>query len=208
MFRMRAPLSLVAVLLMIAVVVAVLVGGRLYQDWSSQHQPSPAHSSRPEATLAELEARPLTLPTVKVGDPCPQNPGTNSTGHAFGSGPVFADGSSPITTSWGNYFDIGYFTAPGVTGLVLIRGRDLRNWTNVVVFVGKYAAGPTVGSDPQIQQGVQHSEALLDMSHAQRPLLNKETYWSVRQGLPASASNCFGFQFDGTDFTETFTSGT
>ena len=65
MFGLRAPMPLVAVLVLIAVVAAVFVGGRLIQDWSSLHNGTPAgqHGS---ATLAQLEGIPLNLDTAFV----------------------------------------------------------------------------------------------------------------------------------------------
>src|SRR5207248_9652894 len=45
LFRIRAPLSLVAVFLLIALVAAVFIGGRLIEDWNAVHNGSPAGQS-------------------------------------------------------------------------------------------------------------------------------------------------------------------
>jgi len=42
MLRLRVPLSLVAVFVLVALVVGVLIGGRLMQDWNSFHNSAPA----------------------------------------------------------------------------------------------------------------------------------------------------------------------
>ncbi|HEV2475970.1 MAG TPA: hypothetical protein VGX22_05480 [Candidatus Dormibacteraeota bacterium] len=202
--RLRLPLSLVAVFLVIVVATALLVNERLILKRSS-NEPAPAGQS--SVTLAQLESRPIDLPTIGPNDPCPQNMGTNSRGYTLGSGPVYADGGNATTTNWGTYFDVTYFTAPDLTGLVLIRGRDLRDANIHVVFVGKYGAGPVVGNDPDPQGGAQHDELLLDASHPSQHL-NADGMWAVRQGLAKSASNCYGFRVDGRGFTETFTGGT
>lgn len=200
-FRLRVSLALVAAVLIAAVgVTAVLT-------WNSLHSNVSPAGQVPQVTLQQLEARAVVLPKLAASDACPQNEGTNPYGYTLGNGPVYADGSNPITTAWGNYFDIPYFTKAGLTGLVLIRGRDLRapNWH--VVFVGTYAAGPIIGTDSDPQAGAQHEEAVLDASHPPKTL-NGQGIWTVRQGLPTSASNCFGFQIDGADFSERFTGGT
>ena len=201
-YRLRISLALVAAVLVVAVGAAAVI------TWNSLHSSnvSPAGSA-PPATLAQLEARPVDLPTIGPNAPCPQNVGTNSLGFDLGSGPVYADGSNPIATSWGNYFDIPYFTRTGLTGLVLIRGRDIRATTGSVVFVGKYAAGKVVGTDPDPKGGTQYDEAVLDVSHPPSLVVHGTHAWTVRQGLPMSASGCFGFQFDGSDFTERITGG-
>ena len=208
--RFRAPLSLVAVFLFIAVVAAVLVGGRVIQDFSSFHRNTPAVTpeatpATPVATLAELEARPLRLPTLKPSDECPLSSGTNSYGYQFGDGPVYANGGNPRATAWGNWFYIAYYTAQNLHGPVLIRGRDLRSNTIRVLFAGNYVAGPSVGNDPQ--QGKQYAEVVLDADHPPARTSNGLGLWTVDQGLPKAASSCFGFQFDGTGFSEVITGG-
>ena len=205
MLRLRVPVTLVAVFMLVALVVGVLVGGRLMQDWNAFHNAAPA--APPSATLAELEARPLVLPSIGPNDTCPVT-GVSDPNHQFGDGPVFADGNSPIGTAWGSYFDIPYFTAPSLRGLVLIRARDVRSSTIRVVFVGKYVAGPIVGNDPSPKAGAQYEEAVFDASNPPQRSPQHEGIFIVRQGAPADASNCFGFQIDGNGFTETFTGGT
>jgi hypothetical protein len=205
MFRMRAPLSLVAVMALIALVAAVLVGGRIVQDWNKFHNGTPAGQTKgPDfaAQVALLEQRPLVLPTLKAGAVCPNTGNNNPIGYAYGSGPVYAAGSSPQTSTWGNFFWIAWFTDPHLTGPVLIRGTDLQGHT--VVFSGTGAYGPVIANDPAQTSPALHSELVLDAGH---PTQRQNGYgvFTVRQGLPKSAGGCAGFQIDGPAFTETFT---
>lgn len=207
MFRVRTPLSLVAVFLLVAVVLAVFVGGRLVHDWNTFHNGTPAgHSNQTQsqfdAQIALLEQRPLSLPTVKAGADCPDTGNTNSVGYNYGSGPVYADGSGAVTTAWGNFFDIPYFTDPHLTGPVLVRGTDLLGHS--VVFTGTGAYGPVIGNDPAQASPALHSEFVFDAGH---PKQRENGYgvFQVRQGLPKDAGVCAGLQIDGPTFTETIT---
>jgi hypothetical protein len=206
MFRMRAPLSLVAVLLMIAVVGAVLIGGRLYQDWSAQHRPTPGHSPT-QPTLAQLEARPLTLALLKPSDECPSGP--FDAANDIGAGPLHVIQGQAVDTSWGRYFFLSASTEQGLSGLVLVRAEDARSG-QPLVFVGQYAAGPTLGNDTLRGSTVQqHPELVFDISHPPSKGVNGQTFWSFTVGVPkASIGSCFGWQvngqFNGQAFTETF----
>lgn len=211
LFRLRAPLSLVAVLVLIALVVGALIGGRLISDWNSSHSSIPA--GQPQLTVADLEARPIILPTIGPNDPCPVKTGTNSFGLAYGSGPVYADGGNGRNTSWGTYWDIYWYSAPSLRGPVLIRGRDLRSSTERVVFIRNYVAdvaGPVVGNDPSPGTGDQYAEITFNASDPSHRIHNALSPWNgfgswlVRQGLSNNASDCVGFQIDGSGFTETF----
>ena len=79
MFRMRAPLSLVAVLIGVAPVAAVLVGGRIIADWNGHFNPAPAGQPRsqlPEGGPVPSELRGdwiMTADEAKAiaGDSCP-----------------------------------------------------------------------------------------------------------------------------------------
>lgn len=207
MFRMRAPLSMVAVFLLIALVVAVLIGGRLVHDWNATHNGTPAGQSTEtqsqfDAQVALLEQRPLHLPTVNADATCPDTGNINKVGHVYGSGPVYADGSGAEASAWGNFFNIPWFTDPRLTGPILIRGTDLQGHS--VVFTGTGAYGPVIANDPAQTSPQLHSELVIDAGH---PKLRENRYgvFQVRQGLPKDAGGCAGFQIDGPTFTETFT---
>ena len=100
MLRLRVPLSLVAAFVAIALVVGVLIGGRLMQDWKSFRKPAPAGGG--QSQLAQLESRPLVLPTPTSQFDC--KPGPFNSAGSLGNGPIFADGGGTSSTSWGIYF--------------------------------------------------------------------------------------------------------
>ena len=214
--RVRVPLAMVASLLLVALAVGALAGGRVYRDWSSFFN-RPAQAGG----LAALEARPLHLPVVAAGEPCPSGPNATLTGvgdgRAFGDGPVFGMPIAPDSdTAWGTYGFQWLLTQRGLTGLVLGRGRDLITGGSVV-FVGTFASGPTSGEDRDKNGFVikQHREVVLDTSNPPADTNPPEVYfqgsenyvaWQVNVGLPAGSSGCVAFQFDGPGFSEVFVS--
>ncbi len=208
MLRLKAPLSLVAVMLLIALVVGALIGGKLVQDWNADHS-TPAGGLTKAQQVADLEARPWQQALLQAGAPCPDGP-KDSAG-VYGSGPFHGDpslGAGPEQTSWGSYFFLVGATDSTATGLMLIRARDMHTGASLV-FVGQYATGPVVGTDTvRGVAGQQHVEVLLDMSHrptgsaAKGP--NGSTYWSVNVGAAKAWPSCVAWQVDGTDFTEAF----
>jgi len=203
MLRLRVPLALVAVFMLVALVVGVLIGGRLMQDWNSFRNSAPAGGVS-QSALAQLEAKPLILPTLKAGDACPATPG-NALGFDFGTGPVYALGGPESLSPWGYYFDVTWITAPDLTGPVLVRGRDLMS-NRQVVFVGAYSAGSVVGTDTQSGSKItQRAEILLDAGHPHSRGSNGYGEFPVHQGLSQGWVGCVGFQIDGPDFTETIT---
>lgn len=203
MLRLRVPLSLVAVFVLVALAVGALIGGRLMQDWNAFHKSAPAGGVS-QSALAQLEARPLTLPTLKAGDSCPISPG-NSVGFDFGTGPVYIDGGPEALSPWGYYFDVTWFTARDLTGPVLVRARDLMS-NRTAVFAGTNSAGAVVGTDTLAGSTVtQRAELLLDAGHPHSRLTNGYGVFAVRQGISLGWVGCAGFQIDGPDFTETIT---
>lgn len=163
------------------------------------------------AKLAQLEARPLLLQAVAPGNSCP---GHRESVIDLGYGSITVNGDGPIyfsgkglqaTTSWGEYYDPTYYVPPQLTGIVLLRTRDLKSG-RAGVFVGPYAAGDVVGTDTIDSKPVQqHAEVVLDASH--HPATSSRSkwgIWNVRQGWPTGWSGCFGFQLDGAGFTEVF----
>jgi hypothetical protein len=203
MLRLRVPLALVAAFMLVALVVGVLIGGRLMQDWNALRNPAPAGGTS-QSALAELGAKPLTLPVLKPGDACPNSP-NNSLGFDFGNGPVYAMGGRESVSPWGYYFDVTWITAPDLTGPVLIRGRDLMSNRNVV-FVGAYSVGAVVGTDTQSGKTItQRGEILLDAAKPHARGSNGYGEFPVEQGLSKGWVGCVGFQIDGPGFTETFT---
>ncbi len=191
--RMRAPLSLVAVFVVIALIAGALVGGRLIADWRSFS--APRVPAAPMTPLQKLEARPLHQPTVRSATECPHGP-YGSSGDA-GVGPLHMSGSAvEIPTSWGSYFHVFLFADGPVTGPILVRAKDLVDHQRLV-FVGPYAAGPAVGTDVLAGQVVQQQlEVVID--HVAPPYA-----WQFEVGDPNGGA-CTGWQIDGPGFTETF----
>jgi hypothetical protein len=203
--------SLVAALLVVLLIASVMVGIHVWRDRSLLNT-SPAAPTFDPVEIARLTARPLILPVVPPGGACPVSysnvidPGGNSFS-AIGEGPMYVTGQGlQRTTKWGGYYDPTYYAGPQLSGIVLVRIRDLRTG-RAGVFVGRYAAGTVVGTDTIDGKAVQqHGYAILDAS---RPPATSGTskwgIWQIRQGWPTGWSGCWGFQLDGPDFSEVLT---
>jgi hypothetical protein len=210
--RLRSLTVAAAVVMLGVTAVGVLVGGRLYRDWNG-------FANRDGSAIAALEARPLHLPTLGPGDACPIGPITSlqgvGSGEAFGDGPVIAMPIEPDhQTGWGSYGYQWLLVRRDVTGLVLVRGKDLVSG-EALVFVGTFATGPTTGEDTD-KDGFpvkQHDEGYLDASHPPQDTNLPEVSfagadrffaWQMSVALPAGAAGCVAYQVDGADFTEVF----
>jgi hypothetical protein len=201
MLRLRVPLSLVAVFVAIALVVGVLIGGRLMQDWNSFRNSAPAGGGG-QTQLAQLESRPLVLPTPGSYLDCKSGP-FNSAG-AFGKGPLYGFGGATSTTSWGTYFHNLAYAETNINGPILVRVNDLFTH-EPVVFVGQYAAGPVVGHDTVDGVAVeQHTELVFDTSQASKSPTTHKFAWPFIAGVPNSWSSSTGWQIDGVGFSEVF----
>lgn len=199
--RMRVPLSLVAVFVLIALVVGVLIGGRLIQDWNSFHNGAPAGDSY-QSEVAQLEAAPWRIPVIHSHVECTNGP-TNSAG-SFGSGPVYGDGGATSKSNWGEYYHNLAYAETKIAGPILVRARDLFT-DQPVVFVGRYAAGPVVGSDTVDGRTYQqHVELLLDASHNSKVPAVHKFNWDFIAGVPTNWSGSTGWQIDGIGFSEVF----
>ena len=192
--RLRAPLSLVAVFVVIAVVVGALIGPRLMADWRSFI--APPQPAAPQTPLQKLEARPLHFPTVHSTADCPSGPYDKN--GSLGSGPLHLAGSAVSPeTGWGTYHeDLLYADGP-LEGPILVRGQDLVTRQRVV-FVGTNSYGPVAGSDAINSRFYeQHLELVIDVP---APPYS----WVFTFGEQKNASNCAGWQVDGPGFTEVF----
>jgi hypothetical protein len=214
----RAPLSLVAVFVLISLVVGILVGGRLASDWLNSKRSLPAGIDTMQ--LTQLEGRQFQMPLLKPGAACPGGPWDPATGW-WGTGPVHvyswnSSGFVPSTISrWGVYSPFHAETDRNISGPVLVRARDL-NTGDWLVFVGQNTSGPVGGTD-QLggHEVVQRLELALDASHPQGAASGGFYAWSFTVGLKADTSHhnsalpvgpviCTGWQIDGVGFTETF----
>lgn len=201
MLRLRVPLSLVAVFVAIALVVGVLIGGRLMQDWNSFRNSAPAGGAG-QSELVQLESRPLVLPTPASLADCKSGP-YNSTG-SYGKGPVYGDGGGTSTTSWGVYFHNLAYAETNIPGPILTRASDVFTH-EPVVFVGQYAAGPVVGHDTVDGVAVeQHTELVFDTGQASKSPSTHKFAWPFIAGVPSTWSGSSAFQIDGVGFSEVF----
>ena len=197
MLRMRVPLALVAMFMLVALVVGVLVGGRLMQDWNSFRNSAPAADSY-QTQVAQLEAVPLRIPVVQGPLSCQTGP-YNSHG-SYGTGPVYGDGGGVTSSSdWGLYYTNTAYTESNVAGPILVRALDIYT-RQPVIFIGPYVAGPVATSDTVNGRVYdQHPELVLNMSAS-----DKSARWVFRAGVPKSWSGSTGWQIDGIGFSEVF----
>ena len=204
-YRLRVPLALVAAVLAVAVGVSAVI------TWNALHQSNLSPAGFGLTSIQQLEARPLSLPTVQSASQCPESPNNlspNAPGYQYGAGPVYADGGPEMGTSWGNYWDVTYYAAPNLRGPILVRARDLMTSDRRTVFVGPHSYGPVIGTDSAPNTGAQHTELLLDPGRPDtRTLSNSVSYgaWHIRQGMSTGWVGCVGFQIDGPTFSETIT---
>ncbi len=208
LFRMRTPLSLVAVFVFIALIAAALVGGRLVQDWNSFQTSPGVHA--PKSELQQLEERPLRIPLYSSLNQC--TPGPYNAESSLGSGPVFMDGGSSTVTVWGRYIYFDAYSDQQINGPILIRGRDLTKGIDMV-FVGQFADGPVQGTDSVDGQSYeQRTEVVLSTSQTSAggygPISPHRYVWDFIGGLPAAGLGTgllgfgAGWQIDGPNFTE------
>jgi hypothetical protein len=218
--RARVPLSLVAVFVAAALVLGVLLGGRLISDWKATHRPVPGGIDTTQ--LHQVEATVLNLPLLQPGSACPGGPWDPTTGW-WGDGPVhvhswISSGFIPLTaTPWGLYGSFHAETARSLQGPVVVRARNLYTG-DMLVFVGQLAGGPVGGADNlNGQQVEQRLELVLDASHPGGTASGGFYTWGFTAGLKADTSHhtpvnqatigptfCTGWQVDGKDFHETF----
>lgn len=157
-----------------------------------------------------LEQRPLRLPALAPGSPCPVTPGRQidpAFGPAAGTGPVFAVGIGPdgvlpyvdparwagggTGTTWGGgsiYWAIREYRGP-----ILVRGRQL-DGPHAVQFNGgldqRNNPGPNLAAAPPIPM--------------LRLLIGAGNPWSTAiSNARMQVPGCFGLQVDGQTFSET-----
>src|SRR5260370_5250349 len=189
--------SLVAALLVVLLIASVIVGVHVWRDRSLLNA-SPAAPTFDPVEIARLTARPLILPLVPPGGACPVSYsnvidlGGNSFS-AIGEGPMYVTGQGlQKITKWGGYYDPTYYAGPQLTGIVLLRIRDLRTG-RAGGFVGPNAARNVGGMDTIDGKAEhQHGYAVLDAS---RPPATSGTnnwgVWQVRQGWRTGLSGCW-----------------
>lgn len=209
--RWIAPLGLVAVALVMALVAGLFIGGRF---WRTQNAPPSTVGAN---ELKNLESRPLNYPVVAPGEACPVTTPTlnQSIGMVVGGGPVFlVNKVVDDSGEWGDWVALGFAYYPVKTqGSVLIRAKDLK--ADAEVAFANYplaptaisAAGPVLGTAKVVDHNVQlRNEATFpDPWHA-KPMDKKGDLPQllVLFGLQHGSSGCVGFQVDGPGFSENF----
>jgi hypothetical protein len=188
------PLPLVAALVILAVILALLVGDRLIQGLHSQRELIPSGVALP--TLSELEARPWAHQVLKAGEACS---GQEINGAPITHDPVYPNPINLKTYSWGEYSYGDWIFEKGFAGLAIVRLRDGQKGTNHF-FIYENAGGPVVGTLPIDGQTVeQHAEGVVDFSNRSiRADANGWKTFRLNEGHLTGFSLCFEWQIDGT----------
>lgn len=221
--RFRAPLALVAALVVLSLIAGLFIGGRMLRDMQIS-----AGLSDFNRQAAELEARPVNLPALQTGDSCADSGVVWTSGTQYGNEPVWVYLGSTTSTPWGRYVEVtfryvfkqaipafqGDNRSPALRGPVVVRGRDLKfGWD--IAFVGAGATGAPVGTDPAHAPPDLRAELVIDTSHPgtvednSKKLSHIPSYGltTAHLGIQAGSSGCFGLQIDtlGVPPTETIT---
>ena len=215
--RYRTPLALVAALLVLALIVGLVIGGRMLRN-ANTPIPSGHHpTSEVQIQMAELEARPIQLPALQAGEPCPSSAAVYTSGIQYGNGPVWLVFGSTTSTPWGKYVEVtfryvvmanpafeGDTTLPALAPLpIVVRGQDLKLGLGVG-FAGANASGAVVGDDPAHTPPVLLSELAIDTNYPGRVEDNSHKLGHIANyglttaqlGFRAGSSGCFGLQID------------
>src|SRR5260370_33238957 len=190
--RSLVPLSMVAGIAIIALVVAVLVGGRVVQDWNALHHTSPAGETY-QSQLAQLEAQPMRIPALASGGDCLSGPYT-SVG-SYGSGPVCGAGGITTSSDWGISYHTLVYAERNIAGPILVRAVDLFTG-RPVIFIGNYAAGPVAGTDTvngQIYE--QRVEPAVDTSPASQTTASHKFNWPFLSEVPPGGLGGTGWRW-------------
>ncbi|HSS60813.1 MAG TPA: hypothetical protein VLK30_05095 [Candidatus Limnocylindrales bacterium] len=204
--RFRGMATLVAAVLVLLLVGGTLIGIQIWRNGMNRES-SPAGSLN-QSELHGLEARPIVLPVVQPGAPCPYTQIVGG-GLVQGDGPVYLLSASTVaTTNQGDWFAPTLYYAAKRPGVVLVRGRDLVT-NQPLVFAqfsygpsGVIVAGPSLGTDLVNKKVQLHPEAVVPDSWHQPANEDLILMFAVPR-----ATLCWGFQFDGPDFTETYVNG-
>ena len=206
---------LVAAALVVALMVGLVIGGRLARDLGNGQLSEAGLINQSE--LHSLESRPNVLPHLQPGATCPFSPGTSEVhdlhlkGAVIGQGPVYVyDAWTDATTPRSDWEAFALYYVAERPGLVLVRAGDLQ--TSELFPFAQYsgppsaaiATGPVIGTVHLGGIAIQmHSEAVLQDPWHRQPL-NQDLV--VMFAIPTSTL-CWGFQFDGPGFTETIVDG-
>jgi hypothetical protein len=211
----RGSGALVAAGLVVALMAGVVIGGRLARE-AANGQLSQASSISP-SDLKSLESKSLNLPALRPGDACPYTiDHSNYLGTPVSAnGPVYVLWAGiPGTSDQGDWQEAQLAYTASREGPVLIRGRDLYTGQPFVFTQFPYgpsaviAEGRVLGADHLNLQTIKfYPEAvLLDPWHRPADQKGSVALPIVMFPIPVSTL-CWGFQFDGPGFSETYVNG-
>ena len=138
----------------------------------------------------------------------PQNPEVNSLGYDYGSGPIYVNGKLVPDLKFvqqsgvgGAPYDLTYYSAPGLKGTVLVRGRDLVK-DRPIQFIAPSGSGFPSDTPPWLVQ----EQLVIDAGHpSARTATTGYGLWHVRQVTDQGWSGCWGLQIDDSNFSEKIT---
>lgn len=206
-YGFRGIAAMVAAALVLVLIVGVVAGGRFLRDWANGES-SQAYSVN-QSELRSLESRPFVLPELQPGAACPYTDVSDGL-PVRGNGPVYLINASTVgRTNRGDWFEPTFYYQGQRPGIVLVRARDLVTDQRFVFAQssrqsGAIATGPALGTDQLNGYKIQlHPEAALPDPWQQQPVTQE---LKVMFAVPR-ATLCWGFQFDGPGFSETYVNG-
>ncbi len=207
----RGMAALVAAGLVVALLAGIAIGGRLGRDLGNAE--SPQRYTIDQSEVHRLESKPIVLPQLEPGAACPLSPDVDQVGQRYSvlrGGPVYIfDIWLEGSTKLGDWNAAGLYYTARQPGLVLVRAEDLQTGEPFVFTqypnskTPALAMGPLQGTDRMYDQNMQlHPEAVLPDPWHQQP--NHQLI--VMFAIPRSTL-CWGIQFDGPGFTQTWIDG-
>lgn len=163
--------------------------------------PGDATNTPPADAYTALRQRPLNLPAISSGSPCPVTPGKEVSpnyGIALGNGPVYPVGLGANATAYfgGAQQDGGWYYVKvlwignrSYSGPVLVRGREIDKPNELGFGLGSAVQPPTRLKELQLDTIA---------NDASSAIWNEWPSYTV-----VRAAGCYAYQVDGTNFTET-----
>ncbi|HET9782038.1 MAG TPA: hypothetical protein VFR33_09680, partial [Candidatus Dormibacteraeota bacterium] len=205
----RSLAAAVAVLLVLALIAGLILGGRLFRDL--RNSPAPAVN---QGELHKLESRPLVSMQAWPADGvCPIGPVSRDFlgNPAIGDAPVksFLGASAVYNSAWGAWNGTGFVLSPLDKRLFLIRARDMQTGATVY-FAGNissaadanigraFLTGPVTSHDRVNGHDVPLTpEMVIDASKpSDKANGPSEDVWVSYVGYPKGGSGCIFFQVD------------
>lgn len=177
------------------------------QPSSSTHSApasSPAADTSRSSDWAQLAARPLRLPLLADGQPCPQaalsRPAPDRFGAGLGDGPVYAVGGQGVKSSPSSAGKVLWVARPSYTGPIRIRGGQVDGDGQLLLggpFHNYWSGQPVKnvsGTDLYPE---------LDLLEAGTPTGSPWRAWPSATFI--ATAGCYAWQVGGLDFTQVIT---